>query len=76
MYKHFEKIKLNSYTACDISSKLLSQHPKNSKSNKNIKNTNIIVCDLETTLPFMDESFDMATSFFVIEHLNDLNFLF
>ncbi len=73
MYKHFDKININSYTSCDISSKLLALHPTN---NKNIKNTKIVVCDLETTLPFDDESFDMVTSFFVLEHLNDLNFLF
>jgi ubiquinone/menaquinone biosynthesis C-methylase UbiE len=31
-----------------------------------------VVCDLETTLPFDDDSFDIATSFFVIEHISDL----
>jgi ubiquinone/menaquinone biosynthesis C-methylase UbiE len=67
---------LNSYTACDIASKLLAQHPKSNKSNKNIKSINTVVCDLETTLPFEDESFDMVTSFFVLEHIGDLNFLF
>ena len=72
VYKHFEKLKLNSYIACDISSKLLAEHPKDSKINK-IKT---VVCDIETTLPFLDESFDMATSFFVMEHISNLTSLF
>jgi ubiquinone/menaquinone biosynthesis C-methylase UbiE len=69
MYKHFDNIKLNSYTACDISSKLLALHPKGSKINKNTKT---VVCDLENILPFNDESFDIATSFFVLEHISDI----
>ena len=58
------------YVACDISEKLLSRHPE-----KWMK-VEKIVCDLETTLPFDDDSFDVATSFFVIEHISDLKWLF
>jgi len=70
MYKHFQNIKLNSYTACDISSKLLDLHPK---SNNNIKTK---ICDLEHKIPFDDDSFDIATMFFVLEHISDIDKLF
>ena len=70
LYKHFNNIKLNSYTACDIADKLLNLHPK---WNDNIKT---VVCDLEKKLPFDDNSFDLAMSFFVLEHIGDLNAFF
>jgi hypothetical protein len=28
LYKYFDNVILNSYTACDIAEKLLNQHPK------------------------------------------------
>lgn len=59
----------NSYTACDISEKLLHLHPDAGRVKK-------IVCDLEDTLPLEDQSFDLAFSFFVLEHISDLNHLF
>ncbi|MBQ2600083.1 methyltransferase domain-containing protein [bacterium] len=31
-----------------------------------------MVCDLEKPLPFEDDSFDVATSFFVLEHIENL----
>lgn len=35
-----------------------------------------VVCDLEQDLPFENDSFDVATSFFVLEHISDLDKLF
>ncbi|HCB51051.1 TPA: hypothetical protein DEP21_00420 [Patescibacteria group bacterium] len=35
-----------------------------------------IICDLEENLPFEDNSFDLATSFFVLEHINNIDHLF
>ena len=70
IFKYFQDINYRKYVACDISEKLLAKHPTNwLKVEK-------VVCDLETTLPFEDDSFDVATSFFVIEHISDLNWLF
>jgi ubiquinone/menaquinone biosynthesis C-methylase UbiE len=31
-----------------------------------------VVCDLENKLPFEDDTFDVATSFFVLEHIANL----
>lgn len=58
-----------SFTACDISEKLLQQHPDAGKVVK-------VICDLEDTLPWEDESFDLAFSFFVLEHIADLDNIF
>jgi ubiquinone/menaquinone biosynthesis C-methylase UbiE len=46
----------------------LSRHPG--------KDIEKVICDLEDTLPFDDESFDLATSFFVLEHIEDIEHLF
>lgn len=70
IFKYFENVNYRKYVACDISEKLLDKHPSNwLKVQK-------IVCDLEQDLPFDDESFDVATSFFVIEHISDLQKFF
>ena len=69
MYKHLQKLPHNKYVACDIAEKLLKRHPGTKKIEK-------IVCDLKHPLPFADESFDLATSFFVFEHLEQLETVF
>lgn len=70
MFKYFEKIAFWKYVACDIAEKLLKRHP-----NKWLKIQKII-CDLEDKLPFDENSFDIATSFFVLEHIKNIKWLF
>lgn len=67
LYKSLSDLKFIRYVACDISEKLLSKHP--GKVEK-------IVCNLESPLPFDGDSFDLAVSFFVIEHLSNIEFFF
>lgn len=69
MYKHLQKLPHQRYVACDIAEKLLKKHPGTNKIEK-------IVCNLLEPLPFEEESFDLATSFFVFEHLEHLEWLF
>lgn len=68
LYKFLLPLKPTRYVACDIAEKLLKKHP-GTKVEK-------LVCDLEDILPFSDESFDVATSFFVLEHIEDVESLF
>ncbi len=67
LYRFFENIKVWSYTACDVASDLLSQHP-----GKDVKK---IVCNIEETLPFDDGYFTVALSFFVLEHIDNIQWL-
>ncbi|MFA6255765.1 MAG: class I SAM-dependent methyltransferase [Candidatus Absconditabacterales bacterium] len=68
LHKFLAPLKPERYVACDIAEKLLKRH-----SGKNVEK---IVCNLEDTLPFDDASFDLATSFFVLEHIEDVDSLF
>ncbi len=69
LQKFFKDKSIHKYTACDISEKLLKRHPSTNKIEK-------VVCDLENKLPFEDESYDLALSFFVLEHIEDIKWLF
>lgn len=68
IYKQLQKYSFHSYTACDIAEKLLAKHP-----NKNVIKA---VCDLESPLPFLDNSYDLAFCFFVLEHIQNLESFF
>lgn len=70
MFKYLSPLNPERYVACDIAEKLLSRHPNNAGKVEKV------VCDLEQPLPFDDESFDLATSFFVLEHIEDVEWLF
>jgi len=67
LYQKLSKLKYNKYIACDISEKILKKYP--GKVEK-------VVCDLDSKLPFQSDFFDLAVSFFVIEHLSDLENFF
>ena len=69
LYPLLNKLPHIRYVACDISEQLLKQHP-------GTKNIEKILCNLEETLPFKDESFDFAITCFVLEHLPDSDHFF
>ncbi len=68
LYKYLSPLTPTRYVACDIAQQLLKKHPG--------ADIEKVVCDLEDELPFDDESFDLATSFFVLEHIDDIEHLF
>jgi len=76
MYKYLAPLNPERYVACDIAEQLLNRHPPELRPGQAGKNIEKVVCDLEDTLPFDDESFDLATSFFVLEHIEDIESLF
>ena len=69
MFRYFAKQQLGTYTACDVSEKLLARHPNGPHISK-------VVCDLEEELPFEDQSFDIVMTFFVLEHIEHIQNLF
>ena len=75
LYKFLAPLKPARYVACDIAEQLLKRHPLQIGGQAGV-NVEKIVCDLEDTLPFDDELFDLATSFFVLEHIEDIDSLF
>ena len=67
LYKYIKDLKFQNYVVCDISEKFLKKHPWKVKK---------IVCDLEENLPFESDYFDLITSFFVLEHIENIENLF
>lgn len=67
LYRFFGTIPVWSYTACDIAADLLAEHPG--------KDVHKVVCDLEGALPFDDGQFTVAMSFFVLEHIRNIQAL-
>lgn len=67
MFYQLNKIPHGNYVALDISSNMLSRHPRWAKH---------IVADLENPLPLDDSSFDVAISFFTLEHISQLDTFF
>ena len=67
LYKFFVQAGLNiEYKACDISSLMLSRCPSGIKTYQ---------CDLNKSLPFEYEEFDIVLAFFVFLHVENLNLL-
>lgn len=69
MRNFFKDKSIQKYTACDISEKLLKRHPGTNKIDK-------VICDIEKSLPFEDSTYQLAFSFFVLEHINNIQGLF
>lgn len=71
LYKLFQiqNIHFHRYVAFDLAEKLLSRHPSHPEVEK-------IIGDLEKPLSFGDNTFDLAFSFFVLEHISDIDQLF
>ena len=67
MYEQLKKINPDGYVACDCAKELLSKHPWRVKK---------VVCDLEKNWPFEDESFDLLSAFFLLEHIEDIEHFF
>ena len=67
MYEALNNIPHGTYIALDISKEMLLKHPRGPKH---------LVADLEKKLPLNDDSFDIAVSFFTIEHVENLGNFF
>ena len=67
MYPQLKGLEPEEYVACDCAEKLLAQHPGRIKK---------VVCDLEKDRPFEDQSFDLLSAFFLLEHIEDLDHFF
>ncbi len=68
-----KNIQFKNYTAIDISQKMLNKHPKTQNNDTPITK---IKHNLEEKLPIDNESIDIAFSFFVLEHIKDIDQLF
>lgn len=67
LLKYFKWKNYSRYVCCDISEKIM----------KRIRgNVEKIVCDLEWELPFVDQEFDIVLSFFVLLHIENIQWLF
>ncbi len=73
IYHFFAQESLWSYTTCDIADKLLANHPNTTS---NWKSIDKVICNLENPLPFEGTKFDIILSFFVLEHIQNLEQLF
>ena len=67
MFQPINSIPHTEITACDISEKMLEKYPKPAKKQ---------IADLEKTLPFDDNSFDLAFCFFTLEHIKNIEKFF
>lgn len=67
MYSQLSSLEPSEYVACDCAEKLLAQHPGKVKK---------VVCDLQKEWSFADESFDLLSAFFLLEHIEDLEHFF
>jgi ubiquinone/menaquinone biosynthesis C-methylase UbiE len=67
MFQSINSIPHTEITACDISEKMLEKYPKPAKKQ---------IADLEKTLPFDDNSFDLAFCFFTLEHIKNIEKFF
>ncbi len=69
MFKYFKNTNFARFVAADVSEELLKRHPW-------IQWVETVLCDLDQTLPFENESFDLVITFFVFEHIQHLRDLF
>jgi len=69
IYKFFDGKNFEKYVALDIAKNLLEEHP-------DWKKIETIIGDLNQNLNLEDKNFDIITSFFVLEHLRELDNLF
>ena len=67
MYEQLKKINPDGYVACDCAKELLKNHPWRVKK---------VVCDLEKSWPFDDQSFDLLSAFFLLEHIENIDHFF
>jgi ubiquinone/menaquinone biosynthesis C-methylase UbiE len=67
-YRRFQELGYGSYTAVDMCQKLLDRHP-------GANDVRRVQCDLSHWLALEDESADVITSFFIIEHIEDIQWL-
>lgn len=67
LYEQLKKINPDAYVACDCAQELLTKHPGRIKK---------VVCDLEKDRPFEDQSFDLLSAFFLLEHIENIDHFF